>query len=41
MQSTATTAEQYLAELPEDRISAMSELRNVVMENCLKVLKKQ
>ena len=33
MQSTATTAEQYLAELPEDRISAMSELRNVVMEN--------
>ena len=33
MQSTATTAEQYLAELPEDRISVMSELRNVVMEN--------
>ena len=33
MQSTATTAEQYLAELPEDRISSMSELRNVVMEN--------
>ena len=33
MQSTATTAEQYLAELPEDRISAMSELRNAVMEN--------
>ena len=33
MQSTATTAEQYFAELPEDRISAMSELRNVVMEN--------
>ena len=33
MQSTATTAEQYLAELPEDRISAMSDLRNVVIEN--------
>ena len=33
MQSTATTSEQYLAELPEDRISAVTELRNVVVEN--------
>lgn len=33
MQSKATTANQYLAELPEDRISAMTELRNTVLEN--------
>ena len=33
MQSTTTTSEQYLAQLPEDRISAVTELRNVVMEN--------
>ena len=33
MQSTATTSEQYLSELPEDRISGVTELRNVVVEN--------
>lgn len=33
MQPTATTAEQYLSELPEDRISAVTELRNLVVEN--------
>lgn len=33
MQSKATTANHYLAELPEDRISAMTELRNTVLEN--------
>lgn len=33
MQSTATTAQQYLAKLSTDRISIMTELRNVVLEN--------
>lgn len=33
MQSTATTANQYLAGLPTDRISVMTDLRNVVLEN--------
>lgn len=33
MQSKATTADQYLAELPEDRKAAMMELRNLVLEN--------
>lgn len=33
MQSKATTPEQYLAELPEDRKVAMGKLRNVILEN--------
>ena len=33
MLSTATTAKQYLAQLPEDRISTVTALRNVVMKN--------
>ena len=36
MQSRATTSEQYLSELPEDRISGVTELRNVVVENLSK-----
>ena len=33
MQSKATTVEQYLAELPEDRKEAMLKLRNAIKEN--------
>lgn len=33
MQSQATTAEQYLAELPEDRKEAMLRLRNAIKDN--------
>ena len=33
MQSIATTAEQYLAELPEDRKEAMIKLRNAIKDN--------
>ena len=33
MQSKATTVEQYLAELPADRQSAMKELRKVIKKN--------
>ncbi len=33
MQSKATTVEQYLAELPEDRKAAMLKLRNAIKEN--------
>jgi uncharacterized protein YdhG (YjbR/CyaY superfamily) len=33
MQSKATTPEQYLAELPEDRKEAMVKLRNVIKDN--------
>ncbi len=33
MQSKATTAEQYLAELPEDRKEAMLKLRNIINDN--------
>jgi uncharacterized protein YdhG (YjbR/CyaY superfamily) len=39
MQSTATTAEQYLTELPEDRKDAMMELRKVVLDNLPKGFK--
>jgi hypothetical protein len=33
MQSKATTADQYLASLPEDRRAAISAMRNVILEN--------
>ena len=33
MQSSATTPEQYLLELPEDRNAAMTTLRNTIKEN--------
>lgn len=33
MQSKATTVEQYLDELPEDRQPAISEVRNVILKN--------
>ncbi len=33
MQSTATTPDQYISELPEDRKIAMEQLRKVVLEN--------
>lgn len=33
MQSKATTVDQYLAELPEDRKAAMTELRKVISKN--------
>jgi hypothetical protein len=33
MQSKATTPEQYLKELPEDRIQPMTELRNTIAKN--------
>ena len=33
MQSKATTPEQYLSELPEDRKEAMLKLRNAIKEN--------
>jgi len=33
MQSKATTAEQYMAELPPDRQKAMTELRKVIKKN--------
>ena len=33
MQSKATTPEQYLSELPEDRKEAMLQLRNAIKEN--------
>ncbi|MEO5777842.1 MAG: DUF1801 domain-containing protein [Flavobacterium sp.] len=33
MQSKATTPEQYLAELPEDRKQAMTKLRNAIKDN--------
>ena len=33
MQSKATTPEQYLSELPEDRKEAMLKLRNAILEN--------
>ncbi|WP_018476708.1 DUF1801 domain-containing protein [Pontibacter roseus] len=33
MQSTATTPELYLTELPEDRQQAMHSLRNVILQN--------
>ena len=33
MQSKATTPDQYIAELPEDRKAAMTKLRNIIKEN--------
>jgi uncharacterized protein YdhG (YjbR/CyaY superfamily) len=33
MQSDATTVEEYLSELPEDRRRAISEVRNAILEN--------
>lgn len=33
MQSKATTPEAYIAELPDDRQKAISELRNVILKN--------
>ena len=33
MQSKATTVEQYLAELPEDRRAAIAVLRHVILKN--------
>lgn len=33
MQSSATTIEQYLIELPNDRKEAMSKLRTIILEN--------
>ncbi len=33
MQSKAATVDQYLAELPEDRLKAMNELRKVIKKN--------
>ncbi len=39
MQSKATTVEQYLAELPADRLKAMTELRKVIKKNLPKGFK--
>lgn len=39
MQSKATTPEQYLAELPEDRRIAMEKLRNIALQNLPKGFK--
>jgi hypothetical protein len=39
MQSKATTPEQYLAELPEDRRIAMEKLRNIALKNLPKGFK--
>ncbi len=39
MQSTATTVEQYIAELPEDRQKAVNELRKVIKKNLPKGFK--
>ena len=33
MTSNATTVEQYLAELPEDRRAAISAVRDVILKN--------
>ena len=33
MQSSALTPQQYLAELPEDRLSSITELRKVLLDN--------
>ena len=33
MQSTAATVEEYLATLPEDRIEAVTKLRNIIKKN--------
>jgi uncharacterized protein YdhG (YjbR/CyaY superfamily) len=39
MQSKATTVDQYLSELPEDRQSAMEKLRNTIVKNLPKGFK--
>ena len=39
MQSKATTPDQYLAELPEDRRIAMEKLRNIALQNLPKGFK--
>jgi len=39
MQSKATTPDQYLAELPEDRRIAMEKLRNIALKNLPKGFK--
>lgn len=39
MQSKATTVEQYFSELPEDRISAMTQLRKTILKNLPKGFK--
>jgi hypothetical protein len=39
MQSKATTVDQYLEELPEDRKAAMNELRKVILKNLPKGFK--
>lgn len=39
MQSKATTVDQYLAELPEDRRIAMEKLRNIALQNLPKGFK--
>ena len=41
MQSKATTVEAYIAELPEDRKKAMSELRKVINKNLPKGFKEE
>ena len=41
MQSKATTVDQYIKELPEDRKAAMTELRKVVLKNLPKGFKEE
>ena len=41
MQSKATTVEQYLLELPEERKEAMHKLRNTILENLPKGFKEE
>ncbi len=41
MQSKATTVEQYISELPEDRKKAMTELRKVIKKNLPKGFKEE
>lgn len=41
MQSKATTVDQYMEELPEDRKAAMTELRKVIRKNLPKGFKEQ
>ncbi len=41
MQSKATTVDQYLKELPEDRKAAMTELRKAVLKNLPKGFKEE
>ena len=41
MQSKATTPEQYIAELPDDRREAMSKLREITLQNLPKGFEEQ